>query len=319
MNQLKQLPIDSLYQYEPGSEQLLAPCFGQRRGEVRLFRGEQFTVIDTRFLAQPGSARWSHYNQRPLVELNFVLGGYLAQTHSGLLQRQAYVTGYHNCLFNPDSMEENELACDKAFQMLSIQLEPGEMMRLLMAYAPELETVAHKLAKRTPFVCQSPILDLPEPIKYALRTIWQSPSSPGLKQLHFDSVILRLLGYQFAQLLGTEQALAPAVLRRRETDKLYYARDLLLEQLSAPPRLSELAKACELNEFSLKKGFKELFGTPVFGFVLQQRMAAARIALTSGEKNISELAYELGYAHPQHFTRVFKKYTGVTPKTLKKS
>ena len=316
MNQLNPLPIDSLYQYDTGSEQLLFPSFGQRTGQVRLFKGEQFTVIDTRFLPQPGSTRWSHYNQRPLVELNFVLGGYLAQTHSGLLRQQAYTTGYHNCLFNPDSLEENELASNKGFQMLSIQLEAGEMMRLLIAYAPELEAVAQKLAERTPFVCQSPVLDLPEPIKYLLKTVWQTPGSPGLKRLHFDTIVLQLLSYQFTQLSGSVKPLAHAVLRRSETDKLYHARALLLEQLSAPPRLSELAKACQLNEFSLKRGFKALFGVPVFGFVFQQRMAAARMALYRGEKSISEIAYELGYSHPQHFSRVFKKYTGVTPKTL---
>jgi len=316
MDSLKQLPIDSLYQFDKGSEQVLTPCFEQRRAHVRLFTGEQFRVIDTHFRAQVGSARWSHYNQRPLVELNFVLGGYLAQTHSGLLHQQAYSTGYHNCLYNPDSLEENELASNKAFQMLSLQLEPGEMMRLLTAYAPELERVAQKLADRTPFVCQSPVLDLPDPIKYTLKTVWQSPDSPGLKRLYFDSVVLRLLGYQFDQLLGVVQPVAPAAIRLSEKDKLYHARTLLLEQLSAPPRLRELAKACQLNEFSLKRGFKALFGVPVYGFVLQQRMAAARRALTSGEKSVSEIAYELGYAHPQHFHRVFKKYTGVTPKTL---
>ena len=92
---------------------------------------------------------------------------------------------------------------------------------------------------------------------------------------------------------------------------------MLLEQLSAPLRLSALAKACELNEFSLKRGFKALFGTSVYGFVLQQRTDAARLALIRGKKSISEIAYELGYAHLQHFARVFKKYTGVTPNTLK--
>ena len=31
------------------------------------------------------------------------------------------------------------------------------------------------------------------------------------------------------------------------------------------------------------------------------------------EKSISEIAYELGFKHPQHFTRMFKKQVGMSP------
>jgi AraC-like DNA-binding protein len=36
-------------------------------------------------------------------------------------------------------------------------------------------------------------------------------------------------------------------------------------------------------------------------------------------KSISEIAYELGFKHPQHFTRMFKKNTGVSPNEYRSS
>jgi len=30
-------------------------------------------------------------------------------------------------------------------------------------------------------------------------------------------------------------------------------------------------------------------------------------------RSVSEIAYELGFKYPQHFTRLFKQKTGVTP------
>ena len=73
-----------------------------------------------------------------------------------------------------------------------------------------------------------------------------------------------------------------------------------------------------LNEFKLKKGFRQLFQNTVYGFVNERRLQEARRLIYEGAKNMSVIAYELGYAHPQHFQRAFKKRFGVTPGSLLK-
>lgn len=39
----------------------------------------------------------------------------------------------------------------------------------------------------------------------------------------------------------------------------------------------------------------------------------AKNSIFDGDKTISEIAYDLGFKYPQHFTRMFKKSTGFSP------
>lgn len=311
--------FDALFSLNKDSEHSFDMNFEKRDGNARLYASNGFTVIDAKFAAGKGTANWSHKNEQSLVEMNFVLEGRLYQSHSGLFENQPYTTGYHNCLYNPNSLEENNLLCGKGFHMISVHLEPAEMKRLLVAYAPELEIFAQHLEDSKPFLCQAPVLDLPGQVKVTLNTLWQSPAAAGLKRLYFESIVLQLLCYQCDQLLPVKHLPKHSAVSLSERDKLFYARDLLLTRLSDPPSLSVLARECQSNEFNLKKGFKQVFGVTVFGFVLQERMKNARYSLYTGKQTISELAYELGYAHPQHFHRAFKKCFGITPKEMKGS
>ena len=40
--------------------------------------------------------------------------------------------------------------------------------------------------------------------------------------------------------------------------------------------------------------------------------------LRNSEKSVSEIAYELGFSYPNHFTRLFRKVIGITPSAYRK-
>jgi YesN/AraC family two-component response regulator len=44
-----------------------------------------------------------------------------------------------------------------------------------------------------------------------------------------------------------------------------------------------------------------------------QMIGLAKEKIQDPRKSISEIAYELGFKYPQHFTRMFKKSTGMSP------
>lgn len=102
-----------------------------------------------------------------------------------------------------------------------------------------------------------------------------------------------------------------------DKDCIMYAREYIMNNLETPPGLLELAKIIGINEYKLKRGFKEMFGNTVFGYLSDTRLEIAKNDLLENKKSISEIALELGYSSVQHFSKAFKKKFGSSPNKLK--
>lgn len=106
---------------------------------------------------------------------------------------------------------------------------------------------------------------------------------------------------------------------KRDEEKLRYAREILERDIANPPSLSRLARLVGSNEFALKKGFKTLFGAPVFRYLQQLRMARAAELLCSTDQQVSEIALAVGYENMSAFTRAFRQEQGVLPSEWRKT
>lgn len=296
------------------SEHIL--LFADKQFSVKCARDAGILLIDSTVTNNGAGTWWKHYNDESFVEFNFLLEGNLTQTHSGLYKNRRQHAGCFNLLFNPDSWEQNSLDKHGAFRNLGIHLSTQRALGLLEGAVPQLSYLAKKIERREPFVLEASGGFSPE-MRYLFNTLWKHPAATGLSRLHFEAYQLELFVLASARFASPDTAGA-STLSRQDKDKLHHAREILTAQLHNPPSLHELSLETGLNEFKLKKGFKALFGAPVMAFVHEERMTRARIAIFSGEKTISEIAYELGYAHPQHFHRAFKKHFGQTPKSLLK-
>ena len=96
--------------------------------------------------------------------------------------------------------------------------------------------------------------------------------------------------------------------------KIKNAKDYILKHLDNPPTLKELSKIAGINDYQLKVGFKEIYGSTVFGFLLNHRLDHSRVLLDSGKFLVNEVAYQIGYTNPSHFIAAFRKKFGITPK-----
>ncbi|TND07733.1 MAG: AraC family transcriptional regulator [Bacteroidetes bacterium] len=125
-----------------------------------------------------------------------------------------------------------------------------------------------------------------------------------------------------ALLADVQEQHAKTVYRYCKTDydmeRISFAREYLLRHYDLPPTLKELSRIIGMNEYKLKRAFREVYGNSVFGYLTDYKMELARKELETGQRTASELAYDLGYSSLQHFSKVFRKKFGFPPGAFKK-
>ena len=84
-----------------------------------------------------------------------------------------------------------------------------------------------------------------------------------------------------------------------------------------PITLSELAEIAGLNSTYFSFLFKRTFQVSVIEFVTMLRLTKAKQLLTK-EIPIKEIAEQVGYNDEFYFSRIFKKYEGISPKAYMK-
>jgi AraC family transcriptional regulator len=94
-----------------------------------------------------------------------------------------------------------------------------------------------------------------------------------------------------------------------------YIQDHLAQEIS----LTVIAAHLNMSHYHFCRLFKQSTGLSLHQYVIQQRVERAKQLLLHGKLSISEIAIACGFSHQSHLTRYFKRLTGVTPKTLRKS
>ena len=84
------------------------------------------------------------------------------------------------------------------------------------------------------------------------------------------------------------------------------------ERVSEDVTLPELAAAAGCNPFRLVRAFRSAYGLPPHAYQLQGRVRRAQELLRGGW-NATTTAAELGFVDQSHFSRIFRRITGMTP------
>ncbi len=139
------------------------------------------------------------------------------------------------------------------------------------------------------------------------------PYQAYARRLYLEGKTFELLALRLHVLMPAADAEKRAALSRWDVRAIQEAKRLIDRSLQNPPSLSRLARLAGINDFKLKLGFKQVYGTTVFGYVRQERMRIARNLLERGQCDVSEAACIVGYESLSSFARRFKKTYGYNP------
>jgi AraC family transcriptional regulator len=86
------------------------------------------------------------------------------------------------------------------------------------------------------------------------------------------------------------------------------------QNLDQELRLAELAALVYMSPYHFARLFKCSTGLPPHRFVVRQRIARASAFLATPEISIAQISRLVGFRTPSHFTTVFRRVRGVTPR-----
>ncbi|KAA1187663.1 AraC family transcriptional regulator [Paenibacillus sp. FSL E2-8871] len=151
-------------------------------------------------------------------------------------------------------------------------------------------------------------------IRLILSQIADCSYSQGMRELYLEGKMLELMAVYLNESLFEADRISHTVkLSRDDMESLRLAKEILQRDYLHPPTLAGLSRIICLNEFKLKKGFKEIFGYTVHAYVIEQRMQRAQQLLEHGNMTVSEAASRVGYVNVSHFSAAFRKKFGVRP------
>ena len=81
--------------------------------------------------------------------------------------------------------------------------------------------------------------------------------------------------------------------------------------------LHDIADACVIDNAYLCRLFKRFDIQSPYQYLMNQKMAYAADRFQQAGVLVKEVAHELGFSDPFHFTRVFKKVFGISPQAFK--
>lgn len=254
---------------------------------------------------------------QPFISMVFVLKTHLVYTNE---RETVFAELNHNeqqLVYLSNQQTHLQWEAERGAELFIINLTIDYFKRFFNKSHPLYSVFESSVFEKTPAAFIDQTLNISPRMLKLLYDITQCDLKKEYKKLFVKSKVLELMMLQFELSENAFNAEDAALLKNVNVEKMHLARDIITSNLSQPCSIVDLAQQIGTNDCYLKKHFKQVFGTTVYGYLHKERMERSRELLLDGSKKISEVARLAGYKHASHFTSAFKKYFGYLPNKIR--
>lgn len=244
------------------------------------------------------------------IQFHFCLKGF----SNFLFNEGSYVFNVENensiLLYNPHKELPINLVLNSESQVLSILISIKKFHSLFSSEADQIsflnnENAGNKLYKEKKI---GPMIAI------VLNQMYQQSMDLTMYTLYLRGKVFELMSLYFSKDKEMDIEQCPFLADDNNIKKIKLAKEIIISRMMEPPTLVELAKEVDISLKKLKQGFKQVYGSSVFSFLLDYKMQVSKRLLSSGKYNVNEVALKIGYSTATHFINAFKKKFGTTPK-----
>ncbi len=197
-------------------------------------------------------------------------------------------------VFHPEGETHTDQFETARGRVVSVELSPRWLDQ---AHAPALEEPAE--------------LRGGEPCWLMLRLRRELAAWDDASALAVEGLVLEILAAVVRRSIERDGPAPPPWLRR--------VRDLLHARFAEPFSADEIAAVAGVHPTHLMRTFRRAHGCTVGDYVRRLRIELASGRLASSDTSLAEIALAAGFCDQSHFTKTFKRSTGLTPAEYRKA
>ena len=251
------------------------------------------------------------------VDTCVFLDGNVESEFLGFRGRFSMRKGYQNFLYQPWNVSDHYLTSQK-LNLFHICVDRTYYSTLLCDKEKWSSELKEKLLDKKPIQGSLDNMHMSPQMFSIVNDILTCPLSGNLRSIVIEAKIVEFIALQLNQMVKEEHGKSVQKMKPADRDALFALKEFLNKTFTKEHSLRSLSRTFGLNEFKLKRGFKELFGTTVFDYLHDLKMEYAKQMLVCEDVYINEVSGLVGYKNPNHFSTAFKRKFGINPTQVRR-